>query len=121
MTARSLTAIRASMLHRAWLLLLCLLASSLVATSTVHAQENYLAEAACSEMAHIEGDADEAPADGSQPFPHHHGACHGHNVTAPVASLALPPMLIARDAPKASGTSRLAQGMVSPALEPPRA
>jgi hypothetical protein len=109
------------MLRHAWLLLLCLLASSLVATSTVHAQENYLAEMPCSEMAHLEGDANEAPADGSQPFPHHHGACHGHNVTVSVASLALPPMLIARDTPKASGTSRLARRMVGPALEPPRA
>lgn len=121
MTAPSRAAIQTSMLHRACLLLLCLLASSLVATSTVHAQENYAAEISCGGTAHVEGDADESPADGDQPFPHHHGGCHGHNVTAPVASLALPPMLIARDAPKASGTSRLARRMVGPALEPPRA
>lgn len=107
------------MLHRAWLLFVCLLASSLVAASTVHAQENYAADISCNEMTHVEEDADGAPTDGSQPFPH--GACHGHNVTTSVASLTLEPMLISRDAPKASGTSRLARRMVGPALKPPRA
>lgn len=110
------------MLRSAWLLLLCLLASSLVATAAVHAQESYgSAEISCSDTAHAEGDGDQVPADSDQPVPHHHGTCHGHNLTATAAAPALPPVTAARDAPNASGASRLTRRTIDPAMEPPRA
>jgi hypothetical protein len=109
------------MLRRAWLLLLCLIASSLVATATTHAQESYsAAEISCGGAPHAEGDADQLPADGDQPVPHHHGTCHGHNLTATSASASLSPMTIVREAPDASGASRLARRTIDPAIEPPR-
>lgn len=121
MTGRSPAANAGSMLRHALLLLLCLLASSLVATASIHAQEGFgTAEIACGGTVHVEGDADQVPADGDQPVPHHHGACHGHSLTAPVASPALLAMMIAGEVPKATGTSRFASRMVGPALEPPR-
>lgn len=101
-----------------------MIASSLVATASVHAQQRYTAaDVSCDGTAHGEGegDGDEAPADGDQPFPHHHGACHGHSLTAPVVSAALPEVTAVRQAPTASGTARLARRIVGPALEPPRA
>ncbi|ATY31957.1 hypothetical protein [Sphingomonas psychrotolerans] len=109
------------MLRTAWLLLLCLIASSLMTTTTAHAQESYsAAEFSCGGAAHAEGDADEVPADGDRSVPHHHGTCHGHNLTATSASASLSPMTIVREAPDASGASRLARRTIDPALEPPR-
>ena len=110
------------MLRSAWLLILCLLASSLLTTATLCAQEGYAApETSCGGTAHVEGDADQVPADSDQPFPHHHGTCHGHSLGAPVASAALLPGLIARESPDASGTTRLARRLIGPAFKPPRA
>ena len=121
MTSWSRTAIPATMLRAVWLLILSLLAASLVATATVHAQESYgSAELSCSGEVHSEGDGDQAPADADQPVPHHHGACHGHGLTAPAASPALPIVTAARDAPDASTSARLARHLVAPALKPPR-
>ncbi|MDG2532550.1 hypothetical protein P6144_02730 [Sphingomonas sp. HITSZ_GF] len=109
------------MLRRAWILLLCLLASSLMATATVHAQENYgAASVSCEGAAHAEGDADQVPADGDQPFPHHHATCHGHGLSAAIALAAFPPVTRVRALPRAPGASALAERMVGPALEPPR-
>jgi hypothetical protein len=121
MTLRSAAAIACPMLRHAWLLILCLLASSLLATASVHAQEAYGAmDVSCAGETHSEGDADQSPPDGDQPVPHHHGACHGHNLTAPVASPALTRLTVARETPDATRTSRLAAYMTGPALEPPR-
>jgi hypothetical protein len=110
------------MLRHGLFLLLCLLASSLLATATVHAREGYAApETSCGGAAHVEGDADQVPADGDQPFPHHHGTCHGHGLGAPVASSTFLPTLIEREAPDTSRTARLARRIIGPAFEPPRA
>ena len=122
MTLRSPAAMPGAMLRRAWVLLLCLLASSLMATATVHAQEGYgAAPASCEGAVHVEGDADQVPADGDQPFPHHHATCHGHGLSAPTASPAFLLVTNRGERPSASGTSRLAKRMTDPALEPPRA
>ena len=122
MTGRAAGAIRAPMLRHAWFLLLCLLASSLVATATVHAQESFAAvDISCGGTMHAEGDGDEVPADSDQRMPHHHGACHGHSLTAPVMSSALTAMAVACEIPNPSGTPRFANRTIGPALEPPRA
>jgi hypothetical protein len=33
---------------------------------------------------HVDGDADQVPADSEKGYPHHHGGCHGHHVAAPL-------------------------------------
>jgi hypothetical protein len=102
-------------------MLLCLLTLSLGATASMHAQESRATEITCDGAAQAEGNTDPVPADGDQPVTHHHGTCHGHSLTVPVTSLALLPMMTARETPNPSVTSRLARRMVDPALEPPRA
>jgi len=109
------------MLRRTWILLLCLLASSLMATATVHAQESYGAgRISCEGIAHVDGDADQVPADGDQALPHHHATCHGHGLSTATSFPAFPSMKCARALPRASDPSLLAERMVGPALEPPR-
>jgi hypothetical protein len=122
MTACGASTRAATMIRHALLLLLCLLAASLAVTATAHAQESYGAETiSCDGTAHVEGDAEPVPLDGDQSVPHHHGACHGHNLTAPATSPALAQMIAANLPPGASVSPRLARGIVYPALEPPRA
>ena len=109
------------MLHRAWLLLLCLLASSLVATATVHAQESApTAEISCSGTAHAE-DGDQMPADADQGLPHHHGTCHGHAfaVDSLANVLAVPLLSSLRPIPQPGADPALRA--IDPALRPPRA
>lgn len=66
------------MLARIWTLLFTLLASSLVMTATVHAQENQSSiSIECSGAVHSEGDADQSQGDSDKAIPHHHGSCHG--------------------------------------------
>ena len=121
MTGRARAARASAMFRHAWLLLLCFLASSLVLTATLHAQESYgVAEIDCVTPSHVDGNAGQASADGDQPVPHHHGTCHGHNLTAPVTSPALLPTMTARGTPSASAISHLLDRMIGPALEPPR-
>lgn len=105
------------MLQRCWLLILCLLASSLIATATVHAGESSgAAQISCGGITHTDNDTGDA----DKGAPHHHAACHGHNVTAApnVATLSL--ILVSRAAPHASQSVRLARHVVDPALRPPR-
>lgn len=35
---------------------------------------------------HAPGDGDEVPADGDNGLPHHHNACHGHDVGTPASA-----------------------------------
>jgi hypothetical protein len=123
MTMQPAAAMPAAMLHRAWILLLCLLASSLMATATLHAQESYgsAGSVSCEGTAHTEADADQVPADGDQPFPHHHATCHGHGLSTAGAAPAIPPVAGVRELPSATDAALLAKRKVGPALEPPRA
>ena len=109
------------MFRHAWLLLQCLLASSLVLTATLHAQESYgVTDTNCAAPSHVGEKAEQIPADSDQPVPHHHGTCHGHNLTAPVASPAFLPVMTAGGTPGSSTTSHLLDRTIGPALEPPR-
>jgi hypothetical protein len=122
MTGLIRSATASAMLRRFWLLTLCLLASSLMATATVHAQERFgTVETCCGGAACADRDADPLPADGDQPAPDHHGSCHGHNLTAEVATPALAPSLAAGEPPAAARAVRLARRTVDPALRPPEA
>jgi hypothetical protein len=110
------------MLRRGWFLILCLLASSLVATATVHARESSAAaEISCAGVTHSENDPGEAPGDADKGAPHHHPACHGHNVTAASTVAAFSPMTMSRATPLASLAVRLTRRTIDPALRPPRA
>lgn len=107
-------------MRRFGLLLLCLLASSLVATATVCAREAPGVELSCGGVTHAEehpdgkGDRERAP-------PHHHGACHGHNFAVGVdaTSVALP--VPVAEAPAPARAARLTARNIDPALKPPRA
>ncbi len=57
----------------------CLLIGS-VSGTLVHATEIASIEGPAS--MHADGDGDQVPADGHAPTPHHHGACHGHELAA---------------------------------------
>lgn len=111
------------MFRRGWLLILCLLASSLVATAAVHAGESGgRVEISCGGVTHSDDDGGTAPSNGEQGTLHHHAACHGHNVTvaAPTAPV-LAPVMASRATPSASQPVRLARRTIDPALKPPKA
>lgn len=65
---------------------LLLLATSL--TAVAHAAERPEDQVSVTELAtyHSPGDADEVPADADRNYPHHHGACHGHDIAAPLSA-----------------------------------
>ena len=112
----------AAMIRRGWLLILCLLASSLVATGTVCASENgNPAAISCGGVTHADNDGDQVPSDSDKGAPHHHAACHGHSVTATPTSPSLSPIVVARVIPSGSYLARLARSTIDPALEPPKA
>ncbi len=50
---------------------------------------------------HVDGDADQVPADSEKGYPHHHGGCHGHHVAAPLDR-------VAHAAPRASAGEHMA-------------
>jgi hypothetical protein len=109
------------MFRRAWLVLLCLITSSLVATATVCAQESFAgAGISCGGAVHAEGDADQVRDDAHKGIPHHHGSCHGHAfaVNALPAALPLPPLASARPEPRPKANASLRA--FGPALRPPR-
>jgi len=109
------------MFRRAWLLLLCLVASSLVTATTLHAQERYsAAEIACGGAEHAEGTAGQGSADDDRSATHHHGTCHGHGLTAPAGTSSISTVPIARETLSGLDTARLARWTIDPALEPPR-
>ena len=114
--------ISAMMSRHIRLLILCLLTACMVLTTTAHAQESYsFADMSCSGAQHADGDTDQVPADSDQPLPHHHGICHGHNLTMLPASTDPLPMAAARDARNGLEASPLSPLTVAPAIEPPRA
>jgi hypothetical protein len=93
-------------------LLACLMLSLAGWSSMVHAAEatgDSVLEIGSS--VHVSGDGDEVPADGDNGLPHHHGACHGHDLGTPMSAHAqipynreadqrgrrVPPALVAAD------------------------
>lgn len=111
------------MFRRGWLLVLCLLVSSLMATGTVCASENGAASAiscgATNDPGHVPGDEDSVDEKGGAP--HQHATCHGHSVTATFDGPALAPVIAVRAIPSAAPPQRLARRTIDPATEPPKA
>lgn len=71
--------------------------------------------------AHVDGDADQVPADAEKNYPHHHGGCHGHHVGVPIASDPMQPSVASRSLPFAWDHDRTAGAIADPALRPPQA
>jgi hypothetical protein len=111
-----------AMFRRGWVLLVCLLASSLIATTTVHAREGIPGvELSCSGVTHLSGEAEEPAGTADSGQPHHHGACHGHGFATSVSSAAVAVMAPRSQDPVASLFARLAPHTLDTALRPPRA
>lgn len=122
MTLRAISLKRISMLRKLWSLLLVMIASSLVMTATVHAQEMPgIVTIECSGAVHSEGDADQSQGDSDKAVPHHHGTCHGPSLNLP-ATDELAAMVRAEGMrPFPGSDSAIASRLVDPALRPPTA
>lgn len=109
------------MFGRGWLLILCLLASSLIATASVCANEaSSTATISCSGATDAHDDAGQSPGNNEEGTPHNHAVCHGHGVTVVLPVPALAPVMVSRAAPRASQPVRLARRTIDPALKPPK-
>ncbi len=62
------------------------LLASMGLSVTAHANEQMCIPGveASAVAGHVDGDADQVPADSEKGYPHHHGGCHGHHVAAPL-------------------------------------
>lgn len=110
------------MLRRGWLLILCLLASSLVATASVCASEtSSTATISCGGMTDVHEDAGQPKSDSDKGVPHNHAMCHGHGVTVVLPVAALAPVIGSRTEPNPSQPERMARRTIDPALKPPKA
>lgn len=110
------------MFRRGWFLMVCLLASSLIAATTVHAREGIPGvELSCSGITHLSGEVEEPAGTADPGQPHHHGACHGHGYATPATSVAVSAAVSRSQGPVAARYARLARHTLDPALRPPRA
>lgn len=110
------------MFRNGWLLILCLLTSSLIATGSVCAGEaSPVSMISCGGVDTGNLDADHVPGDEDKGAPHAHTACHGHSVSAPLAEASLAPLIVIRAEPRAAPSERLARRTIDPALKPPKA
>ncbi len=68
---------------------------------------------------HVDGDADQVPADAGKGYPHHHGGCHGHQVAVPLdrADQGLRPLATVEHV--SGTTTTVATAPADPALRPP--
>lgn len=110
------------MVRTVWSFLLMMIASSMVLTATVHAQELPGAPTIeCSGTVHTEGDADQSQGDPDQAAPHHHGTCHGSSLNVP-SSVDMPTMpYLSAVRPFPGSDSATASRVIDPALRPPAA
>ena len=72
-------------------------------------------------IGHMDGDADQVPADGDQGYPHHHGGCHGHHIAAPVTKTSAIGHFTERDVMPSPSSRALPNAASDPALRPPQA
>lgn len=105
------------------LILTCLVSLSLVAGTAAHAAEpiGCVSLEVAAELGHIEGDRDEVPSDAGKATPHHHGACHGHQIAEPVKDGSSPQLRIRAALPLIPNTQDRVSTSTDPAYRPPRA
>ena len=70
---------------------------------------------------HAAGDGDEVPADSDNGLPHHHNACHGHDVGTPAFAAGPKAMVLKIDPDSGSETTELANAHQSVNPRPPQA
>jgi hypothetical protein len=68
---------------------------------------------------HLDGDADQVPADSEKGYPHHHGGCHGHHVAAPLDRVAHSAPLAGTGEHMAADSAELAMVQADSTLRPP--
>jgi hypothetical protein len=68
---------------------------------------------------HLDGDADQVPADSEKGYPHHHGGCHGHHVAAPLDRVAHAAPPTSTGDHMAGDSAELAMVQADSALRPP--
>ncbi len=104
-------------------LLACLMLVLTGWTSMAHAAEPIgCVETASADLAtHGAGDTDEVPADDGKGYPHHHGTCHGHTITAPTAPAGALHAIDRRARLFVAANRPLSSSGADPALRPPQA
>ncbi|WP_443026524.1 hypothetical protein [Sphingomonas sp. IC-56] len=68
---------------------------------------------------HVDGDADQVPADSEKGYPHHHGGCHGHHVAAPLDRITQAAPLTSAGEHMAGDSAELAMAQADSTLRPP--
>lgn len=68
---------------------------------------------------HVDGDADQVPADSEKGYPHHHGGCHGHHVAAPLDRITQAAPSTSAGEHMAGDSAELAMAQADSALRPP--
>jgi len=77
-------AAKRAIVRKLFALLLCFgIALSVGLGPVAHAMEPAAASPAAAAFGHLPGDGDEVPADTDKAYPHHHAACHDHQVGVP--------------------------------------
>lgn len=69
---------------------------------------------------HAPGDGDEVPGDADNGLPHHHGACHSHDLGTPSMTVAPPIALSIRQMPGSRRVAPLCPADASVTPRPPR-
>jgi len=70
---------------------------------------------------HAPGDGDEVPADSDNGLPHHHNACHGHDVGTPATVIASQATLVTSDPERGHLSAPLPETRGSVLPRPPQA
>lgn len=68
---------------------------------------------------HVDGDADQVPADSEKGYPHHHGGCHGHHVAAPLDRITQAVSPTSTGEHMADDSAELAMAQADSTLRPP--
>ncbi len=122
MTLRAMSPKQSWMLRKLWSLLFVMVASSLVVTGTVHAQERpSSAMIECNGAVHSEGDADQSQGDSDKAVPHHHGTCHGPSLNVPTIDDLAAMVRADGTRPFPGSEAAIASRVVDPGLRPPTA
>ncbi len=70
---------------------------------------------------HVDGDADQGAADAGKGYPHHHGGCHAHHISAPDADTLSATAGPAGSTPASFDGATLVGRDADTALRPPQA
>ncbi len=107
-------------MFRGSLLLFCLLVSSLIATTSIHAQEAlYASGVECAEAGYSESDENQSSNDMEKAVPHQHGGCHGHHISIAANAAASDTLVRDGDLLLPRDAVGLEHSGIDPALRPP--